>query len=263
VITSQGEGISTRTAVSIAQEEEMYDLTVALTDRDGHPQGPMNLPTVSVQSLDDPDLLYWGPPGTIRLPKGRYGVHASIQTARAGQEPSYSLISAPELRLDHSLHVGLDARLGRPASVTPPDPAAVGGVHSIVRLTKFASCGCSTAYFQELDPRFNPAYVATLPGTASDTFALVQSRRASEVVLGLTVAGKDGFGVNVSGFLNSPTPTSGGPLRAVYGGEGTAEDLAKIDARGKLVLIESPPIRRTGRLSSEPRRSKRPVAPWP
>jgi hypothetical protein len=225
-------------AASAAGQE--FDLTVALIDRDGRPQGPQGLQTVAVQSLDDPDLQYWGPPGEIRLPEGRYAVHASIQTARAGQEPSYSFISAPEVRLDHDLGVNLDARLGLPLSITPPDPAAVDGVHGITRLTKFTSCGCDRAYFQEIDPRFNPAYAASVPGTASDTFALAQYRRASELTLGLSVLGKGGFDVKVWGFLNSPTPTSAGAVQAAYGGAGTAADLAKIDARGKLVLIELP-----------------------
>ncbi len=79
ILTAHGDGVSTRTALSMRQEGEMYELTVGLVDRDGKPWAPAGYPPVSIFDLDTGSATD-GEPGTYRLPRGRYVVNSVIET---------------------------------------------------------------------------------------------------------------------------------------------------------------------------------------
>jgi hypothetical protein len=232
--------VATRTALSVAQEPEMYDLTLNLVNRDGAAAGESDNPTVVIFDLDHSDFFFWGGAGTHRLPAGRYAVHATIETPRAGQEPSFAFISHPELKLDRDTTQTLDARDGKRVSVTADNPAARGGGYVVQTLAKVSDCGCVHGMSTSLDPRFHEAYAATVPGTSSPSFAFGQSRRASEADLELFADGDQRFEVAAGWLSGSPTPAEALTLPVVHAGAGTPEDLAKVDARGKLVLFEVP-----------------------
>jgi subtilisin family serine protease len=241
ILTARGaDGTVTRTALSVRQEPELYDLTVKLVDRNGTPVSDEDSGSVIIFNLDDQEFDHRGGPGTVRLPPGRYALHSVITTPRAGQEPSYSFISHPELTVGKDTTVTLDARDGKPISVTPPNPAARGGNHIVKQNSRITSCDCMFSVTNDLDPRLQKAYAATVPGTASPSFAFAQSRRAYEPRLELFTRGAQRFEVAAGWLRGSPEPAEQANLTAVYGGAGTPEDLAKIDARGKLVLFEVP-----------------------
>jgi hypothetical protein len=238
ILTASGDGVSTRTALSVRQEDEMYDLTVGLVNRDGQPRTPTGYPPVTIVDLDTGTLTQ-GEPGTFRLPRGRYVVNSVIETPRPGQEPSYSFITHPELVLDHAVTQTLDARDGKPVSLEPDNAAARGGTHSVERLSRITACACVFDNGFDLDPRFQEAFAATVPGTSSATFAFSQNRRATEPDLELTA--DDGQPFAVRGvWLASAAPTGRTTLPVAFGGAGTPEDLAKIDAHGKLVVVRLP-----------------------
>ncbi|OXM63720.1 S8 family serine peptidase [Amycolatopsis vastitatis] len=238
ILTARGDGVSTRTALSVRQEGEMYDLTIGLVDRDGKPWTPTGYPPVAIIDLDTGSFTDAGP-GTYRLPRGRYAVHSIIETPRPGQEPSFSFISLPELVLDHDVTQNFDARDGKPMSLEPDNPAARGGTHHVELLSRITACACVFADLTDLDPRFHEAFAATVPGTSSAAFAFSQLRRATEPDLELTA--DDGKPFAVRGmWLESAAPAGSSTLPIVSGGAGTPEDLAGIDARGKLVVIELP-----------------------
>ncbi|MEV4056504.1 S8 family serine peptidase [Amycolatopsis sp. NPDC049688] len=238
ILTARGDGVRTRTALSVRQEGEMYDLTVGLADRDGKPWAPTGYPPVTIFDLDTGAVTN-AEPGTYRLPRGRYVVNSVIETPRPGQEPSYSFISQPELVLDHDVTQTLDARDGKRMSLEPDNPAARGGTHTVQRLSRIAACSCVFADGADLDPRFNEAFAATVPGTSSAAFALSQQRRATEPDLELTADDGQPFAVRGM-WLSSAAPAGRSTLPVVSGGAGTPEDLAGIDARGKLVVIQVP-----------------------
>ncbi|MFB9686664.1 S8 family serine peptidase [Amycolatopsis plumensis] len=239
ILTARGDGVSTRTALSVRQEGETYNLTVGLLDRDGKPWAPTGYPPVAILDLDTGSLTL-GEAGTYRLPRGRYAVHSTIETPRPGQEPSYSFISHPELVLDHDVTQTFDARDGKPTSLEPDNPAARGGTYGVELLSRITGCGCVFANNTDLDPRFHEAFAATVPGTSSAAFAFSQQRRATEPDLELTA--DDGKPFAVRGlWLESAAPAGRSTVPMVSGGAGTAEDLAKIDARGKLVVIQVAP----------------------
>ncbi|WP_439377423.1 S8 family serine peptidase [Amycolatopsis lexingtonensis] len=238
ILTASGDGVTTRTALSLRQEDEFYDLTVGLVDRAGRPWAPTGYPPVSIIDLDT-GALTLGEPGTFRLPRGRYAVNSVIETPRPGQEPSYSFITHPELVLDHAVTQTFDAREGKPVSLEPDNPAARGGTQGVERLSRVTACACVFADVFDLDPRFQEAFAATVPGTSSATFAFSQDRRATEPDLELTA--DDGQPFAVRGvWLESAAPAGTSTLPVVFGGEGTPEDLAGIDAHGKLVVLRLP-----------------------
>jgi subtilisin family serine protease len=238
ILTARGDGVSTRTALSFRQEDETYDLTVGLVNRDGKPWTPTGYPPVTIVDLVT-GALTQGEPGTFRLPRGRYVVNSVIETPRPGQEPSYSFITHPELVLDHAVMQTFDARDGKPVSLEPDNPAARGGTHSVERLSRITACACVFSNGFDLDPRFHEAFAATVPGTSSTTFAFSQTRRATQPDLELTA--DDGQPFAVRGvWLESAAPAGTSTLPVVSGGGGTPEDLAKIDAHGKLVVVRFP-----------------------
>ncbi|MET7971334.1 S8 family serine peptidase [Micromonospora sp. NPDC005305] len=231
--------VRTRTALSVLQEEEKFDLKVNLVDRDGRRAAENPYRHLWLVDLDhgqrSQDLE---PGGTVRVPRGRYSLHGSIATARPGGEPSVSLISHPEFTLDHDASYTLDARIGQPASASTDNPAARGGKHEISAVSRVSDCSCPYSYFAEVDPRFVETYVATVPGTDSSAYAFTQARTAREPELEVAVRANPAFALPVGWFGNSP-PAEQGSIVAVYGGAGTPEDLAKIDANGKLVVFEA------------------------
>jgi len=79
-----------------------------------------------------------------------------------------------------------------------------------------------------------------MPGTGSDDYAFGVARRATEPTLELAANDGQRFEVNVS-WLSPNNPAERVTLGAVHAGAGTPEDLADVDVRGKLVLIEPAP----------------------
>jgi len=232
--------VSTRTALSVLQEDRMYDLTVDVVNRDGQAPPEGDFPSVAIFNLDDSDFFFWGVSGRIRLPAGRYAVHTTIETPRPGQEPTFSFISHPELVLDRDIAQAFDARDGKPVSITADNPAARGGAYQTQIMSRLSDCDCVHGIIFGLDPRFSQTYAATVPGSSSTTFAFGQSRRATAPELELFANDGREFEVATGWLSGSPTPDEAAALPVVFGGQGTAEDLAKVDAKGKLVLFEIP-----------------------
>ena len=196
--------VTTRTALSVYQEEEKYDLTVHLVNRHGAVPPPVNYASVIVVNTDDGGVYFPTAGQPFRLPRGRYAVHGVIEDGHTGYDPTYSFISWPGLTLDHDTTLTLDARDGRPASVRPDNPAARGGVHRIELLSRVAQCECTYAVFSAVDPRFSDIYAGTVPGTSSPDFGFAQIRRANEPLLELFAHGEQTFEVRADWFDQQP-----------------------------------------------------------
>lgn len=218
-------------ASRLAAGAELFALTVTTLDRTGAVSDDPDFYGLDIKNLDDSEIYYWGAPGVVDLPAGRYSVSATIRTPRAGHEPSYSIITDPELVLSQDRAVTLDARIGQPVSLSTDNPAARGGSYDLVTYTRISDCSCTLSNFLSLDPRFAEVYVATVPGVRSDTFASGQALRAEEPSLDLIAAGPEPFDVAVSWYPGSPVPQTRAALTAV---------LESGDVTGKLVLIDVP-----------------------
>lgn len=232
--------VHTRTAISVYQQEQRHSFTPNLLDRNGVEPAMDFRSSAVVLDLESGDVYFLLSGETVSLPRGRYAVHAGISTAEPGKESSFTIVSHPELNLDRDVTQVFDARIGQPVVAEPDNPDARGGTYSLSAMSRLESCGCLSSVSYDGDPRFEPAYAATLPGTASDAYALGHARRATEPALEMVANDGQPFDVNLQALFSTP-PTDEGALTAVYGGAGTPEDLAKIDATGKLVVVEFDP----------------------
>ena len=232
--------IRTRTALSVYQQEQRHSFTPTLLDRNGVEPASNGRSLVHLFDLESGDSYVTLSGTAVSLPRGRYAVHASISTAEPGRSSSYTMVSHPELHLDRDLTQVFDARIGLPVTAEPDNPAARGGTHALFALSRFEHCDCRFALFYEGDARFDAMYAATLPGTASDAYSLGHARRATEPTLEMVADDGEPFDVNLQLLYGTP-PSEQTELTAVYGGSGTPEDLAAVDAAGKLVVIEFDP----------------------
>jgi subtilisin family serine protease len=231
----------TRTAISVYQQEERFSFTPNLLDRNGAAPAAEVRSSAFVIDLDTGDA-YFVPSGTtVSLPRGRYAVHASIVTTAPGQESAYTTVSHPELVLDRDVTQVFDARIGQQVVAEPDNPEARGGTSSLYAMSRVEECDCLFAFYTDTDPRFEPQYAATLPGTASDAYALATARRATEPELEMVANDGQPFDVNLQSLFGATPTDEEASLTAVYGGSGTAADLAGIDATGKLVVVEFDP----------------------
>ncbi|MBB4911610.1 S8 family peptidase [Actinophytocola algeriensis] len=240
VLVASAGDVRTRTAISVYQQEQRFSFTPTLLDRTGAEPVDEFSSSAFVIDLESGDINSAASGQTITLPRGRYAVHAAVTTSAPGQESSYTTISHPELNLDRDVTQVFDARIGQPVIAEPDNPEARGGTHAMYAMSQVAECDCRFAFVTDADARFQPLYAATLPGTASDAYALGVARRATEP--GLEMVADDGqeFDVNLQALFSLP-PAEETTLTAVYGGSGTPEDLAGIDATGKLVVVEFDP----------------------
>ncbi len=114
------------TPLAVENEAESHDLTLRHTARDGRPSaGHFTV----LQRTDDPNQQPFYLEGndevvTLRLPKGQWEVKSSLLDASQGNKHVTHLIH-PGLDLTGDQTLELDARLGRPLSVTVPNAAAV------------------------------------------------------------------------------------------------------------------------------------------
>jgi subtilisin family serine protease len=240
VLVASDGTVQTRTAISVYQQEQRLSFTPILADRDGAEPAPDGRSLVYLYDLASGDSYVAQSGTTITLPRGRYGVHAAITTPVPGADSSFTMVSHPELNLDHDVTQRFDARLGQPVVAEPDDPATRGGTHALYVLSTVDECGCRFGLFYDGDARFEPLYAATLPNTASDAYALGIARRATEPDLEMVANDGQAFDVHLRPLFDTP-PSEQATLTAVYGGSGTPEDLARIDARGKLVVVEFDP----------------------
>ncbi|WP_133909313.1 S8 family serine peptidase [Actinophytocola oryzae] len=240
VATDAGGAVQTRTAISVYQQEQRFSFTPELLDRNGVEPVDEFQSSAYVIDLETGDIFYASSGQTISLPRGRYAVHAAIATVSPGQESSYTTISHPELNLDRDLTQVFDARIGQPVIAEPDNPEARGGTHALYVMSRVEECDCLYAFYTDVDARFEPLFAATLPGTASDAYSLGTARRATTPDLEMVANDGQPFDVHLQALMGQP-PSEEATLTAVYGGSGTPEDLDKIDATGKLVVVEFDP----------------------
>jgi subtilisin family serine protease len=113
-----------QTPLAIEKEVESYDLTIAVTDRQGNPTPQYDLLAFRLDGFGF--FTPYDPDGTVstRLPKGRYLI---LVVQFGGDETHRELteLVQPNLELNQAQTVAMDARLGKPISMTVQRPSAV------------------------------------------------------------------------------------------------------------------------------------------
>src|SRR6266511_2380770 len=123
-LTATAGDLVVQTPLAVDKEVESYELTLSVTDRQGKPTNQYDTLVLRLDKFGffapyDPDGT-----ATVRLPKGRYLVLA-VTFAGDQEHPELSELVQPSLDLNQAQTVEMDARLGRPLSMTVQRPSAV------------------------------------------------------------------------------------------------------------------------------------------
>ncbi|MDT0566366.1 S8 family peptidase [Streptomyces sp. DSM 3412] len=126
-VVAEGGGQGVRTAAAVHREEESYDVTLRMIDRDGGPAVHHMLDLTGVSGLAEGT---WFTPydkdGTVelRVPEGTYIFNAGIVVDPKDHAKGAAWLSRPTLTVDRKTSLTLDARETRPVDITVPDTAA-------------------------------------------------------------------------------------------------------------------------------------------
>ena len=128
VTATSADGQTVRTAAGVTREVESYDLTVKHLDRQGKATGVYDT-ALFPMSGDLAGMLIpvYDASGTatIRVPKGRYLLSSTVFVGDGNTWEGGDWINQPDLTVDHTTAVTVDARTARPVDLTVPDRAAV------------------------------------------------------------------------------------------------------------------------------------------
>lgn len=239
--TSADGAIRLRTPVGVHDEPEMHDLTVVVKNRDGAAPGPRDNSIVLVVDVDNGDT-WFGPPGqTLRVPAGRYAVVGAASTPRPGALPLESTFVDPDVPVSRTTKVNFDLRKGKRVSHTTDQPAARGGVwNSQFRFSITNRPEYPTGFAYMADPRFTELYAQSEERRTVPWFGYADNLRLEEPELEVFAEGPQRFELPAGWLRGSPTPSGSQRLATVHGGQGTPEDLAGVDAKDKLVVLELP-----------------------
>jgi subtilisin family serine protease len=104
------------TPLGVDKEVESYDVTVDFTNRDGTPNTEHYMALFNLDTFESFDVFAAEPSVKVRLPKGRYGAFAWLN--------SDAMLVAPELVVAKAMTVAADSRRAAPVRVTPPQKDA-------------------------------------------------------------------------------------------------------------------------------------------
>ncbi|MGX2994963.1 S8 family peptidase [Streptomyces sp. JNUCC 64] len=126
-VTATGGGQTVRTAAAVEREAEAYDVTVRTIGRPGSP-APLHYGTFEEVGGSDGEsrtVEFQNPTGTttVRLPKGRYSLRNLLIT-QSGPGAGTDVIVQPQLDLDRTTTLTVDARTAKPVDITVPDRGA-------------------------------------------------------------------------------------------------------------------------------------------
>jgi subtilisin family serine protease len=120
-LTATADNIVLSTPFAVSLEGEAYDLTLTHTDRAGAPTTNYGTTLYRTDGRVQADAVRLESTITMRVPPGEY----TLVTVILGEPGSWAAVLAqPRLIVEGDHSVKLDARAGRPVSVTLPDPAA-------------------------------------------------------------------------------------------------------------------------------------------
>ncbi|NUT53886.1 MAG: hypothetical protein HOV94_42340, partial [Saccharothrix sp.] len=233
--------IRVRTPVGVQDEPEKYDLTVTVKDRDGAVPGPLGGVTTMMTDVETGELYFGGAGEAVRLPGGTYSVVGLVRTPRPGALAAVSTFVDPEVRVTRDTALHFDARKGVRVSHTTDQPAARGGVmNTQFRTTATGGDRRRTGFAVMSDPRFTEVYAQSAQRRSVPWFGYSDNLRLEEPELELFAEAPERFEVPAGWLRGSPEPDGTRRLAAVHGGQGTPEELARVDAAGKLVVLELP-----------------------
>ncbi|MFB7956887.1 MULTISPECIES: S8 family serine peptidase [unclassified Streptomyces] len=220
------------TGFALTKERELYDLTLKLRDRAGKPMDG----TVVLGALGDPQLQPVAVSGetTLRLPPGNYTAWTAADVAgdRADSK-ALAFLAAPEIILDGSATVTLDAAKARKVSVRTPKETETRQLR--YDMARTAPDGTVQRDAYQIPLTYDQLWASPTEKVTRGSFSFLTRWRQGEKLIDLTAGGRD---VPVAVQGGSPVAESGvKKLRAVFAGDGAAADYKGLDVKGKAVVV--------------------------
>jgi subtilisin family serine protease len=229
-ITAASEGQTVvHTSVGMIKEDERYSLTLKATDRDGSENSAYayllgeNMP---------PKFISINGTSEFRLPKGTYSVMAMMKVDEETDYAGVALVGNPEIILDNSKTVELDARKAKEVTVDVP----LENEATYRKLEYYRSIGDNSVNDIYLIPVMaDKMYAQPTEEVKDGKFTLATRWRLAEPYLT----------INSQGTLLDDIPQAGSTLfegthnlKAVFAGEGTPADYQGLDVKGKAVIVQ-------------------------
>ncbi|PPK62060.1 S8 family serine peptidase [Actinokineospora auranticolor] len=231
--------VSLRTPVGVQEEPERYDLAIDVKNRDGATPNPDDGSVLAV-NVETGEAISSPLGQPLRVAPGTYTVSGYVQTPTPNKVAVVASFANPDVRVTGAARVAFDARLGKRVSFDVGQPAARGGAWLSLAQTTTKGLPYPVSAALYLDPQFNELYAYSTPGVRAPWFGYAENARLEEPLLELFAESPQRFEVVSSWLRGSPDPKLDERLDAVHAGAGTPEDLARVDVRGKLAVIELP-----------------------
>ncbi|MET9662219.1 S8 family serine peptidase, partial [Streptomyces sp. NPDC006510] len=220
------------TGFALNKEQELYDLTLRLRDRDGKPMDGL----VVLGALGDPNLgvVQVSGENTLRLPPGNYTAWAAADIAgdRADSK-ALAFLAAPEIILDEAATVTLDASRARKVGVRTPKETETRQLRYDMARTAPDGTVLRDAY--QIPLTYDQLWASPTEKVSQGSFSFLTRWRQGEKLIDLTAGGRD---VPVAAQGGSPiAESSTQKLAAVFAGNGAAADYKGLNVKGKAVVI--------------------------
>ncbi|MGW0938407.1 S8 family peptidase [Streptomyces sp. NPDC002666] len=226
------------TGFALFKEAEMYDFTIKVKDREGHPAAD----SVAFYDASSTTASYVEVDGekTLRLPPGRYSVSSYMDVpGETSDSLGEALLISDEVTLGAGHEQGtavLDATRARKVSAVPERRSeTTETVFGMSRQYADASQhGWSTSLL--LPTKYDSVYLTPTAQIADGSMkAFTHWRMRQRALAATTGTGRE---VNLVPQGGSAYRDGTDTLRTVYAGQGAAADYDGIDARGKAVVID-------------------------
>ncbi|MFI7363512.1 S8 family serine peptidase [Streptomyces sp. NPDC050149] len=235
VIAKDASGtVVAHTGFALNKEQELYDLKLQLRDRDGKPMDGQ----VVIAQLGDPNLGVVAVPGdlTLRLPPGNYTAWASVDIkGDTADSKAVAFLAAPEIILDKTTTVTLDASEARKISVRTPKETETRQLR--YDMARTAPDGTVQRDAFQIPLTYDQVWASPTKKVTQGSFSFLTRWRRGEELIDLTADGRDVPVTVQGGSLVAEDSTR--RLGSVFAGNGAPADYAGLDVKGKAVVIRS------------------------
>ncbi|MFJ3288621.1 S8 family serine peptidase [Streptomyces sp. NPDC086669] len=235
LVATDGKGdVRARTLIGASREGERHDLTIVAKDRSGEPIAGASV-LLSTKNLWSSATLDDSGRATLRVPAGEYSgwLFSTVTGANGSHARGLALLSFQNTRVDQDRTITLDGRGLRQVRAEVPQTAA----RLVSRLDVAQEYGDSSVS-TVLMPDDTYDSIWALPSARQDGAGFTFGARFRLEQPALTLAsGSRVFDEIMTRRGVTPLPAGTHRLKAVYGGGGSAGELAAAGVRGRAVVV--------------------------
>ncbi|MFB8754446.1 S8 family serine peptidase [Streptomyces nigra] len=235
LVATDGTGdVRARTLIGASREGERHNLTIVAKDRSGQPIAGASV-LLSTEKLWSSVVLDDSGRGTLRVPPGAYSgwLFATVTGAHGAHARGLALLSFQNTEVDRDRTVTLDGRALRQVRADVPQ-AATRVVSRLDVAQRYGNSFVSTV----LMPDETHDSIWALPSARQDGAGFTFGARFRMEQPALTLASEArAFDDILAKRGVTPLPAGTHRLKAVYGGGGSAGELAAAGVRGKAAVV--------------------------